>query len=36
LKKQIIRGVNEKQIKKSWKSDLKKFNNIRAKYLLYD
>ena len=36
LKKQIIGGVNEKQIKKSWKSDLKKFNDIRAKYLLYD
>ena len=36
LKKQIIEGKNEKQIKKSWKSDLKKFNNIRVKYLLYD
>lgn len=36
LKKQIIDGRNEKQIKKSWKGDLKKFNTIRGKYLLYD
>ena len=36
LKKQIIKGENELQIKKSWKNGLEKFNKIRAKYLLYD
>lgn len=36
LKKQIIGGKTEKQIKKSWIGDLEKFNAVRAKYLLYD
>jgi uncharacterized protein YbbC (DUF1343 family) len=36
LKKQIIKGENEIQIKKSWKNGIEKFNKIRAKYLLYD
>ena len=36
LKKQIIDGTNEKQIKKSWENDLEKFKTVRAKYLLYN
>ena len=36
LKKQIIDGINEEQIKRSWKNDLKKFKTVRAKYLLYN
>ncbi len=35
LRKQIIEGKTEKEIRKSWKSDLKKFKKIRKKYLLY-
>ena len=36
LKKQIIKGENEIQIKKSWKNGIEKFNKIRAEYLLYE
>ncbi len=36
LQQQIEAGLSEEEIKKSWKSDLDKFNKIRAKYLLYD
>lgn len=32
---QIIAGKTEKQICKSWESDLKKFKELRKKYLLY-
>lgn len=35
LRKQIQRGVSEKEIRKSWKKDLEKFRKIRRKYLLY-
>lgn len=35
LKKQILQGKSEKEIKKSWQSDLKKFKKIRKKYLIY-
>jgi len=35
LRKQIISGTSEKQIRKSWKRDLQKFKQIRVKYLLY-
>ena len=36
LKKQIIDGKSEEEIKLSWKSDLDKFKEIRSKYLFYD
>jgi len=35
LRKQVERGVSEKEIRKSWKKDLEKFKKIRRKYLLY-
>ncbi len=35
LRKQIIDGKTEKEIRNSWKQDLKKFKKIRKKYLLY-
>jgi uncharacterized protein YbbC (DUF1343 family) len=35
LRKQIIAGVSEADIRKSWEPGLKKFKAIRAKYLLY-
>ena len=35
LKIQIIEGKTEKEIRKSWQSDLKKFKNTRKKYLIY-
>lgn len=35
LRKQIIAGVSEADIRKSWESDLMKFKAIRTKYLLY-
>ncbi|MDR2121502.1 MAG: DUF1343 domain-containing protein [Flavobacteriaceae bacterium] len=35
LRKQIIAGRSEKEIKYSWKSDLEEFKKIRIKYLLY-
>tara|TARA_E500000178_G_C16987863_1_gene739242 strand:+ start:398 stop:1573 length:1176 start_codon:yes stop_codon:yes gene_type:complete len=35
LKKQIIEGVSESEIRDSWKEDLEKFKKIRKKYLLY-
>ena len=35
LKEQIKRGDSEKEIRKTWASDLKKFKQIREKYLLY-
>ena len=35
LRKQIIAGWTEEQIRESWKEDLQKFKLIREKYLLY-
>jgi uncharacterized protein YbbC (DUF1343 family) len=35
LKEQIIAGLSEDEIRASWQPDLKTFNSIRAKYLLY-
>ena len=35
LKQQIIDGTSEENIKRSWESDIKKFKEIRKKYLLY-
>ena len=36
LRKQIISGKSWKEIKKSWKTELNEFKNIRDKYLLYN
>lgn len=35
LRKQIISGKSEKEIKSSWKADLEKFSKIRSKYIVY-
>ena len=35
LRKQIISGVSEEEIRLSWQEDLEKFKSIRKKYLLY-
>ncbi len=35
LRQQIISGMTEKQIRKSWQKDLEKYKLIRKKYLLY-
>jgi uncharacterized protein YbbC (DUF1343 family) len=35
LKRQIIEGLTEKQIRSSWKNSLEDFKTIRKKYLLY-
>lgn len=35
LRKQIIAGVSESDIRRSWEPELQKFKKIRAKYLLY-
>jgi len=35
LKKQIIEGLSESEIRDSWKEGLQKFKKIRKKYLLY-
>ena len=36
LKEQLISGVSEIEIRKSWKSKLKIFKDIRKKYLIYN
>lgn len=36
LKKQIINGVSEEEIKKSWQKDIDEFKKVRKKYLLYE
>lgn len=36
LKKQIIDGISEEEIRKSWQKDLTEFKKIRKKYLLYE
>ncbi len=35
LRQQIIAGVDESEIRKSWQTELLKFKKIRKKYLLY-
>ena len=35
LRKQIIAGLDEKQIRQSWQNDLSKYKTIRKKYLMY-
>ncbi|RUA28039.1 MAG: DUF1343 domain-containing protein, partial [Bacteroidetes bacterium] len=35
LRKQIIEGKTEDEIRESWQKDLDKFKKIRSKYLLY-
>jgi len=35
LRKKIISGKSEKEIKSSWKLDLEKFSKIRSKYIIY-
>ena len=35
LKQQIIEGVSEEDIQKSWEGDIKKFKQLRKGYLLY-
>jgi len=35
LRKQVMQGLNEDQIRNSWQEDLKKFKLIRSRYLLY-
>ena len=35
LRRQILAGKNEAEIRKSWQTDLATFRKIRAKYLLY-
>lgn len=35
LRKQIISGMSEEEIRQSWQEDLENFKNIRKKYLLY-
>ncbi|MCD1118374.1 exo-beta-N-acetylmuramidase NamZ family protein [Chryseobacterium turcicum] len=36
LRKQIISGKSEKEIKSSWKADIEKFSKIRSKYIVYE
>jgi uncharacterized protein YbbC (DUF1343 family) len=35
LERMIKEGKSEKQIRDSWQADLKKFREVRKKYLLY-
>ena len=35
LRYQIVRGLNEKEIKASWQPELDKYRKMRKKYLLY-
>jgi uncharacterized protein YbbC (DUF1343 family) len=35
LQKQIINGVREEEIRKSWAHDIKNYKKIRKKYILY-
>ena len=36
LRKQIISGASEEEIRESWKEGLDRFKEVRAKYLLYE
>ena len=35
LQMQLVQGLGEEQIRKTWEKDLEKFQNIRKKYLIY-
>ena len=35
LQKQIISGMNEEEIRESWKSELSEYNQLRSKYIIY-
>jgi uncharacterized protein YbbC (DUF1343 family) len=35
LRKQIMQGMSEKEIRESWQGDLEKFKTLREKYLIY-
>jgi uncharacterized protein YbbC (DUF1343 family) len=35
FKEQIIAGVSEEEIRKSWEPELSEFKKLRKKYLLY-
>ena len=35
LKKQIIEGKTEAEIRQTWQKELEKFKEVRKKYLLY-
>ncbi|MDY6326507.1 MAG: DUF1343 domain-containing protein [Bacteroidales bacterium] len=35
LRKQIVNGVSEEEIRKSWEVDIQKFMKVRERYLLY-
>ena len=34
-KRQIVRGLSEKEIRESWKPELDQYKAMRKKYLLY-
>src|SRR5258708_2591958 len=36
LKKQIMQGLSEEQIRETWKADLEVYKAMRMKYLLYE
>ncbi|MDR1222125.1 MAG: DUF1343 domain-containing protein [Tannerella sp.] len=36
LRRQLVKGLSEKEIRESWKADLDAYRQIRKKYLLYD
>lgn len=36
LRQQIIKGISEEEIRKSWEDDLVEYKKIRRKYLLYE
>jgi uncharacterized protein YbbC (DUF1343 family) len=35
LKNQLIKGIPEPEIRKSWLEELNKFKRLRTKYLIY-
>tara|TARA_Y100001970_G_C13428672_1_gene460032 strand:- start:288 stop:476 length:189 start_codon:yes stop_codon:yes gene_type:complete len=36
LRQDIVKGLSDYEIKKSWEKDIANFNKIRKKYLIYD
>ena len=36
LRKQIVQGKSEEDIRASWQEDLEQFKEVRGRYLLYD
>ena len=36
LKKQIIEGIPEEEIRASWEPNLSKYKDLRKKYLIYE